>query len=281
VYHLHRYLLAEHQLLQVSQLTDIILRDWVAFLQQRPPPGSAPLAASTIETYARSVRAFCTWLVQQGTLPVSPMSREAFPRASIPLPVCVSSATFEQFMHASFPPEAKGSHVRRQAACDRALLWVLFETGITVSELCALRVGDLDQDAGLLAVRGEQGKERQLALGPSCQAHLFAFVEQAHAMSTTNDDPLFRAESGLPLTKNRLTLLFRRLRAGVGISKTPITPQSLRHSFALRYLQVGGSPRGLRELLGYEGMTQVKQYLRWHEQLVGAHAESRPDLVER
>jgi site-specific recombinase XerD len=233
LHHLHRYLLAEHQLLQVSQLTDIILRDWVAFLQQRPPPGSAPLAASTIETYARSVRAFCTWLVQQGTLPVSPMSREAFPRASIPLPVCVSSATFEQFMHASFPPEAKGSHVRRQAACDRALLWVLFETGITVSELCALRVGDLDQDAGLLAVRGEQGKERQLALGPSCQAHLFAFVEQAHAMSTTNDDPLFRAESGLPLTKNRLTLLFRRLRAGVGISKTPITPQSLRHSFAL------------------------------------------------
>ena len=73
---------------------------------------------------------------------------------------------------------------------------VLFETGITVSELCALRVGDLNQDAGLLTVRGEQGKERQLALGPSYLDHLLAFVEQAHAMSTTSDEPLLRTESG-------------------------------------------------------------------------------------
>jgi site-specific recombinase XerD len=70
------------------------------------------------------------------------------------------------------------------------------------------------------------------------------------------------------LTKNSLTLLFHRLRKRAGMPETAITPQILRHSFALRYLQAGGDPRVLQELLGYAGMAQVRQYLRWHDEFV-------------
>jgi site-specific recombinase XerD len=72
------------------------------------------------------------------------------------------------------------------------------------------------------------------------------------------------------LTKNSLTLLFHRLRKRVEMAEATITPKILRHSFALRYLQAGGDPRGLQELLGYKSMAQVRQYLRWHEQLLSS-----------
>jgi len=65
-----------------------------------------------------------------------------------------------------------------------------------------------------------------------------------------------------------VALLFVRLKKRAGIINKQISPQILRHSFALRYLQAGGSPRHLQEVLGYEGMAQVKQYLRWYDQLL-------------
>ena len=62
-------------------------------------------------------------------------------------------------------------------------------------------------------------------------------------------------------------MMFAWFRTRAGISDTTVSPQLLRHSFALRYLQAGGNPRGLQALLGYEGMAPVRQYLRWQNQL--------------
>ena len=160
------------------------------------------------------------------------------------------------------------------AARDRALLWVLFDTGITVSELCTLRVADLDQHAGLLRVRGKGGKERQMPLGATCLAHLRAYLKQMEpttkrglARRHAGGDPLFGSREKQPLTRNGVTMVFARLRTRGGLSDTTMSPQMLRHSFALRYLQAGGNPRGLQALLGYGGMAPVRQYLRWQDQL--------------
>jgi site-specific recombinase XerD len=59
-----------------------------------------------------------------------------------------------------------------------------------------------------------------------------------------------------------------------------MSPQLLRHSFALRYLQAGGSPRGLQELLGYGGMAPVRQYLRWQDQLFHNQTQNRSEESE-
>jgi site-specific recombinase XerD len=114
-----------------------------------------------------------------------------------------------------------------------------------------------------------------MILGSTCLNVLLASLDQPRtarrkrgAGSITNDDLLFCSKNGRPLATNSLTLLFHRLRKRAGIPETAITPQILRHSFALRYLQAGGDPRVLQELLGYAGMAQVRQYLRWHDQLV-------------
>ncbi|GAC1646566.1 MAG: hypothetical protein NVS4B9_38480 [Ktedonobacteraceae bacterium] len=160
------------------------------------------------------------------------------------------------------------------AARDQALLWVLFDTGITISEVRTLRVTDLDPQTGLLRVRGKGGKERQMPLGSICLSHLRSYLRKTDPTTKSGlvsrkagGDPLFGSKGKQPLTKNGVTMVFARFRKRAGISDTAISPQILRHSFALRYLQAGGNPQGLQELVGYEGMAPVRQYLRWHNQL--------------
>nr|WP_246035277.1 hypothetical protein [Dictyobacter kobayashii] len=97
-----QYLLAECHLLYVSQITPANVHDWIAFLCQAPTTRGSPRTVSTIETYARSVRAFCAWLVHRGDLRCSPMSEEVFPRASVPLPPFVQPEAFVQLMERGF-----------------------------------------------------------------------------------------------------------------------------------------------------------------------------------
>jgi integrase/recombinase XerD len=99
------------------------------------------------------------------------------------------------------------------------------------------------------------------------------------AKSSANEDFLFYTERGIPVTKNSIEMLFCRLRKRAGRSDITISPQILRHSFALRYLQTGGDPCGLRELMGYKGIDQVKQYLRWHDELLQHRSQGGEALV--
>jgi integrase/recombinase XerD len=146
---------------------------------------------------------------------------------------------------------------------------------MTVSEVCALRVADLDQQTGSLRVRGKGGKERQMPLGPTCFNHLRSYLKQMDPTTKrgltsrqAGGDPLFGSKGKQQLTRNGVTMMFARFRQQAGISEEAITPQILRHSFALRYLQAGGNPQGLQALMGYEGMAPIRQYLRWHDQLL-------------
>jgi site-specific recombinase XerD len=272
--HLQQYALTECHLRLVNQISETTVSSWLAFLTQVPTTRGTLRAASTIETYARSARAFFSWLVERGTLACSPMNEQAFSRSSVPPPRVVSPTTFEQVMRAGFPRKMKAPGAQRMAARDQALLWVLFDTGITVSELYALRLADLDRHTGLLRVRGKGGKERQMPLGVTCLSHLRSYLKQMElttkrglARRHAGGDPLFGSKGKQPLTRNGVTMVFARLRTRAGISDITMSPQMLRHSFALRYLQAGGNPQGLQELLGYEGMAPVRQYLRWQDQL--------------
>ena len=72
-------------------------------------------------------------------------------------------------------------------------------------------------------------------------------------------------------------MVFARFRKRAGSSGDALSPQILRHSFALRYLQAGGNPRGLQELLGYEGMAPVRQYLRWQNHVFHNQAQTESE----
>jgi site-specific recombinase XerD len=191
--HLHQYLLNECHLHLINQISETTMRNWLAFIVQTPTTRGILRSASTTETFARSARAFFGWLLERGTLACSPMSEEAFPRTAVPLPRFVSSTTFDQVMRAGVPRKGKAPEATRTALRDQALLWVLFDTGITVSELCALRVADLDHHTGSLRVRGKGGEERLMPLGAICLSHLRVYLKQ---MEPTTKKGLTRRQAG-------------------------------------------------------------------------------------
>jgi Site-specific recombinase XerD len=133
------------------------------------------------------------------------------------------------------------------------------ETGLRVSELRALRLGDVDREQGGLRVRSGS-QERWIALGPNGRHYLLSYLEQYRskeqdsAGESTRERPeegyLFLSERYQPLTSNAITLLFGRLKTRAGITEKRVCPSALRDTFAVRYLQSGGKLETLCEILG-------------------------------
>jgi site-specific recombinase XerD len=162
-------------------------------------------------------------------------------------------------MTPSLTPKETGMIANRAAARNRAILWILFETGMHVTEVCQLCLEDVDREHRTLRVQGTGSKARWLTLGHEGWSHLVAYLdayrlkegayfEQGKACS----EPLFLSETGRPLTKSAVALMFNRLRQRVDVSQKNIRASLMRESFAVRYLQTGGDRQTLRELLGQQ-----------------------------
>ena len=150
---------------------------------------------------------------------------------------------------------------------NRAILWLLFDTGMRVSEVCVLRLSDVDREQGILLIRGKGAQARRLSLGHEGLRHLLTYLDTyrqwavaCRAQRGASDDHLFLSETGRPLSRNGMALLFARLRKRAGIMRRGVNPSLLRESFALRYLQTGGEPFILQELLGYPDQSTSKRY---------------------
>jgi site-specific recombinase XerD len=164
---------------------------------------------------------------------------------------------WEHLLLACHPPKETGVLAERATARNRAILWVLFDTGMQATEVCRLCLCDVDRERGVLRVRGKGSKQRQLALGQEGLRHLLSYLDD-HRLGATvcceqrgaSSDHLFLSEEGCPLTKSGMALLFGRLRQRAGITRKEVTASLLRESFTMRYLQIGGDRCLLQELLG-------------------------------
>jgi site-specific recombinase XerD len=247
------------------------------FAHMRKTPGSRGKARSerTIQTYARSARAFFHWLVHREIIQRNPFDRVTFPKVGKPLIRPIEPEEFERLLLACTPPGEVGPLADRAAARNRAILWLLYDTGIRLSELCGLRLADFDRKHGLLIVKGKGSKERRIALGNNCLRNLLYYLdrhrpddEELAEWGSAGEDHLFLSETRLPLTKNGVTLLFARIRKRAGITEKRISPHIFRHSFAIRYLVLGNDPFSLQELLGHEDMTTVKNYMHMNDETI-------------
>jgi integrase/recombinase XerC len=142
---------------------------------------------------------------------------------------------------------------------DRALLELLYSSGLRVSELCALRWHDLDLDEGQVTVLGKGSKQRVVPVGSHARAALAAWrTEQA----VKPDAPVFPGRGGKPITPRAVQLRLRRIAQRQGLFKR-VHPHLLRHTFASHVLESSGDLRGVQELLGHAdlGTTQIYTHL--------------------
>jgi integrase/recombinase XerC len=211
----------------------------------------------TVARKLSSVRSFFRFLVKKGVLGANPAELMPTPKVEKFLP---SVLTVDEAIELVETP-ARGK-TSEAAVRDLAILEVLYSTGIRVSELTGLDMGDLDLKAGTIKVLGKGGKERIAFLGRSAVDSLSAYLRLKPAgHEWPGKGPVFTGIRGGRITGRAVQRVVKKYVVKSGINKTP-TPHSLRHSFATHLLDAGVDLRSIQEMLGHEKLSTTQRYTR-------------------
>ncbi|MBI3909342.1 MAG: tyrosine-type recombinase/integrase [Armatimonadetes bacterium] len=207
------------------------------------PRARRPVRPRTAQTYFTNLRTLFNFLVVEGYLEASPLEtlRPPVARADQIQP-------FTQDEVAALLDAARlGRHRRR----DEALALFLLDTGAHASEVCSLRIRDLDFQGRGCTVTGKGNKQRRLYFGARTMKALWAYLTEE---ARDPEEPLFTADScryaGDGLTRFGLRQTIVRLGRRAGITRARCSPHTFRHTFAVEFLRAGGNVFTLRELLG-------------------------------
>ena len=242
---------------QGRPLTDVTERDLVGFLAALRARDLAP--ASVARTMV-PVRALHRFLAEEGHAPSDPSARVELPRVPKGLPKALSEEEVQRLLDA---PAGEGPAVLR----DRAMLEVLYGTGLRVSELVGLSLGDVDLDAALLRAFGKGSKERIVPMGVPAVRAMVAWLgeggrpamQPAQWRRRGDAEAVFLNARGGRLSRQGAWDVLRRYARQVGLDGT-LTPHVLRHSCATHMLDHGADIRAVQELLGHASISTTQVY---------------------
>jgi integrase/recombinase XerD len=225
---------------------DQILR-FILFLRRRE------YAPTTIARKIAAVKSFCHFLEQRGILAEDPTAQIDSPRITKYLPRAASVSEVERLL-AQLEGDS-GTALR-----DRAMLELLYATGMRVSELVSLNRADVNLEQDVVVCRGKGDKQRQLPMGEKAARALKHYLDagRGQLLGRRQQDALFLNHHGERLTRQGFWLIIKAYARQAGIEK--ITPHTLRHSFATHLLSNGADLRSVQELLGHSSIATTQVY---------------------
>lgn len=217
-------------------------------------------SSATVARKMSALRTFFRFALREGVMTHDPLAGVAGPKLARYIPVFL---TVDEVFDLLEEPGKQDSFYLR----DRALMELIYSTGIRVSELVSLNLDDLDFSAGMVRVRGKGRKERMVPFGdPAAEALQKWFelrnqliVDRIKRGHEAERMALFLNSRGTRLTARsveRLIAAYGR-RAGIGVR---VTPHALRHSFATHLLEMGLDMRTVQELLGHVSLSTTQKY---------------------
>jgi len=229
---------------QISELTRADLRKWIASLSREG------LAPASIARAVSATRGFFKFLMLDGHIKTHPAEDLDTPQRFSYLPKFLTEDEINRLLAA--PDISTEEGIR-----DRAVLEIMYATGLRVSELVGLKQADVDLLAGLVVCHGKGNKERRVPLGKSAIHWLqqYAAVKKGYGKQTTPNVFLHR---GRPFTRQIAWLMIKRHAEKVGIKN--VSPHTLRHSFATHLLQHGADSRSVQALLGHSDISTTQIY---------------------
>ena len=144
-------------------------------------------------------------------------------------------------------------------ARDRAMFYLLYATGVRVSELISIEISKCDIEAGLVRVLGKRSKERVVPFAPVAGEILYDYLKEARPLLSPESEILFLGERGQPLTRQAFWKILKKLALLAGID-TNLHPHLLRHTFATDLLKSGMNLRSLQTLLGHADLQTTEIY---------------------
>ncbi len=229
------------------------------------------LSPSTLARRLSSLRRFYLYQVRDGHMQSDPCERIDPPRLGRPLPRGLGEAEVEKLLQA--PDLSKPEGLR-----DRAMLELLYATGLRVSELISLQTLQVNFRQGVVRVVGKGGKERLVPMGEEACHWLERHLAEAHSVLLRGraDNALFPTRRGSSMTRQAFWHLIRRHALKAGIAGD-ISPHTLRHAFATHLLNHGADLRVIQMLLGHSDISTTQIYTHVARQrLADLHARHHP-----
>jgi integrase/recombinase XerC len=227
------------------------LRGWLGILRTRGA------SRATMARRAASLRTFCAWAYSSGLVDRDPGQLLASPKTRRTLPAVLRTDEAEQLMSVQADPEAPEAVVLR----DRAIVEVLYASGIRVSELVGLDVDDVDRRRRVLRVLGKGAKERTVPYGLPADRALEDWLARGRPALTTpaSGDALILGVRGGRIDQRTVRGVVHRLAAAVP-GAPDLGPHGLRHTAATHLLEGGADLRTVQEVLGHASLSTTQIY---------------------
>lgn len=251
-----------------GNLAAVTARDLWAFVGGQAGAGAS---ARTTARRLASMRRFYRYLLREGMVAADPAADLKAPRMPSTLPHSLSERDVLALLEA---PDTSTSRGLR----DRAMLELLYATGLRVSELVNLRLDQLNLRLGVVRVVGKGGKERLVPVGEDARDWLERYLNEVRAELVRGRrlDTVFPTPRRASMTRQAFWVLIRRYAGVAGIS-ADISPHQLRHAFATHLLAHGADLRAVQMLLGHQNVTTTQIYTHVaRERLKALHAAHHP-----
>lgn len=212
---------------------------------------------STVNRRLATLRAFYRWLMECGVISENPAASIRSPRIDHK---GIQYMSVEQISRLLEMPDESVKGQR-----DRAILEVLYATGIRVSEAVELKVSDVDLRMGFVACNGHHGRARIVPMGRPARMALKSYLDESRRILMKEDDPddpsgiLFVNYLGKPFTRQGMWKILRHYGEMAGLEEQ-LTPQSIRNSFAMHMVENGIDIMSLQELMGHEDISATEVY---------------------
>ncbi len=212
-------------------------------------------ASSTVARKVAAAKSFFHFLVADGALRDTPTAAVNSPPVGKHLPHPLSPGEVARLL--AEPAKSNTSKASR----DRALLELMYATGMRASEVIGLEVNAVDLETGTVRCLGKGNKERILPLYERARKAIMAYLENGRTRLLQGQDEtaLFVNHRGRPLTRQGLWLIVKEYAAAAGIERR-VTPHTLRHSFATHMLDGGAGLREVQQLLGHANISSTQVY---------------------
>lgn len=241
--------LREQGIDDVTQVTATNLNSYMLYMERRR------FAPSTVSRSVASIRAFYQYLVKIKEISENPSESLHPPKVEKKMPEILTVEEVDLLL-----AQPKGNTPKGMR--DRAMLELLYATGIRVSELIHLELSDVNLQLGFLTCR-ESGRERMVPFGSVAKKALQAYLTEARPGFVKEEDGplLFTNCSGKVMSRQGFWKILKGYAGAAGI-QADITPHTLRHSFAAHLLQNGADLKSLQEMLGHSDISTTQIYVK-------------------
>jgi len=253
---------------QVDQKTGTERENIQLYLAYRVQRGASPRSAARLLS---TLRRYYRYQIREGRRSEDPTRDIDAPRIGRPLPDTLSE---EQVMDLLAAPDT----VTVRGLRDRAMLEVLYSTGLRVSELVGLSMQQINLQAGVLRVLGKGSKERIVPLGEVAEDWMRDYLADGRPelIAQYSSDVVFSGRAGKPLTRQAFWYAIKKYAVRAGIN-THLSPHTLRHAFATHLLNHGADLRVVQMLLGHSDLSTTQIYTHVaRERLNKLHQQHHP-----